>query len=366
MRKDQTRVEAGVRRGVFLPLLLLLLLLSGCAGSAPQRKGGDYRELQWPPLPVPPRITWVKEIRDFHDVGISKGFWQRAAELLTGEPDPRIGKPYGVFVDAKERLFIADVGLAVVHVMDLEKKKYSVIGGSNPALRTPIAVTGDDKDNIYITDAGAGTIYRYPLSGGSLQPFNVTPLDRPTGIAFNPNNRLIYVSDTVSHQVVVFDLSGNERYRIGGRGTSPGQFNYPTDLFVDAAGRLYVTDALNSRIQIFTASGTLLKYFGRAGDTVGNFARPKGVAVDSDGHIYVCDALFDAVQIFNDTGRVLLDFGTHGSNPGQFWMPAGIFIGKGDLIYVADSYNRRVQVFRYLKVDDPQQGAPAKAPGERK
>ena len=366
MRRNHTRVEAGGLRSVFLPLLILMLLLSGCAGSTPQLKGGDYRELQWPPLPVPPRITWVKEIRDFHDVGISKGFWQRAAELLTGEADPRIGKPYGVFVDAKQRLFIADVGLAVVHMMDMETKKYSVIGGGDPQLRTPIAVTGDDRENIYITDAGAGTIYRYPLSGGKLQRFNVGALDRPTGIVFNPNNRLLYVSDTASHQVVVFDLSGTERYRIGGRGTAPGQFNYPTDLFVDAAGRLYVTDALNSRIQIFSASGTHLRQFGRAGDTVGNFARPKGVAVDSDGHVYVCDALFDAVQIFNESGQVLLDFGTHGSNPGQFWMPAGIFIGKGDLIYVADSYNRRVQVFRYLKVDDPLQGAPAKAPGEPK
>lgn len=366
MRKKPTRVDAGVRCSGIFPLLILVLFLSGCAGSAPQRKGGDYRELQWPPLPVPPRITWVKEIRDFHDVGINKGFWQRAAELLTGEADPRIGKPYGVYVDAKERMFIADVGLAVVHVMDQEKKKYSVIGGGDPQLRTPIAVTGDDQDNIYITDAGAGTIYRYAMSGGKLHPFNATGLERPTGIVFNPNNRLLYVSDTASHQVVVFDLTGSERYRIGGRGTAPGQFNYPTDLFVDAAGTLYVTDALNSRIQLFSASGTHLRQFGRAGDTSGNFARPKGVAVDSDGHIYVCDALFDAVQIFNQKGQVLLDFGTHGSNPGQFWMPAGIFIGKGDLIYVADSYNRRVQVFKYLKVDDPQSGAPAKAPGEPK
>ena len=350
---------------IFFPLLVLLLL-SGCAGSAPQRRGGDYRELQWPALPTPPRITWVKEIRDFEDAGISKGFWQRALELLTGEPDQRIGKPYGVYVDQKERIFVADVGLALVHIMDTDKKSYTVIGGGSPALRTPIAVTGDDRDNIYVSDAGAGVVYRYALSGGKLERFNLTALDRPTGLAFNPNNRFIYVSDTASHQIVVYDLSGSERYRIGGRGTGAGQFNYPTDLFVDASGRLYVTDALNSRIQIFTANGHFLKQFGRAGDTSGSFARPKGVAVDSAGHIYVCDALFDAVQIFNDNGRVLLDFGSHGSNPGQFWMPAGIFIGKGDLIYVADSYNRRLQVFRYLRVDDPQAGAPLPAPGESK
>lgn len=366
MTREHRRVEARLWRSVLFPILFLAVSLSGCAGNASQRKEGAFKELQWPSLPTPPRIAWVKEIRDFEDAGIGKTFWQRASEFLTGEADRRIGKPYGVYVDAKERIFIADVGFAVVHLMDVGKKKYTVIGGGEPPLRTPIAVAGDDEDNVYVTDAGAGIIYRYAIGRGKLERFNLTQLDRPTGIAFNPNNRLIYVSDTASHQVVVIDLAGNERYRIGGRGTGAGLFNYPTDLFVDGSGRLYVTDALNSRIQIFSANGQFLRQFGRAGDTVGSFARPKGVAVDSDGHIYVSDALFDAVQIFNDNGRVLLDFGTHGSDPGQFWMPAGIHITKNDLIYVADSYNRRIQVFRYLRVEDPQQGAQQPAPGERK
>lgn len=335
---------------------LFFTSLAACSdiSLATRRAPPPDRELQWPPLPMPSRITWVREIGSYRDLGVTKGFWQRVVDFVAGEVDAGFGKPYGVYVDDRDRIFIVDVGHSVVHVMDQPEKLYSVIGaGKVPAFRTPIAVTEDDSDNVYITDAGTGIVYRYALKERKLERFTKFLMARPTGIAFNKQNRLFYVSDTGSHQVVVIDMSGNERMRIGTRGTGPGQFNYPTDLVVDKDGWLYVTDALNARIQIFSPQGRFKSSFGKPGDTPGSFAKPKGVAVDSDGHIYVCDSMFDAVQIFNQDGRLLLDFGTHGAKTGQFWMPSGLFIDRNDFIYVSDSYNRRVQVFKYLKVDEP-------------
>ncbi|HBA90084.1 MAG TPA: 6-bladed beta-propeller [Geobacter sp.] len=333
-----------------------LTSLAGCSDiSLATRRGPQPdRELQWPPLPMPSRITWVREIGNYRDLGIAKGFWQRVVDFVAGEANAGFGKPYGVFVDDRDRVFIVDVGLGLIHVMDQPEKLYSVIGaGKVPAFRTPIAVTEDDGNNLYITDAGTGIVYRYGLESKKLERFSKFLMERPTGITFNRQNRLLYVSDTASHQVVVIDMNGNERMRIGTRGTGPGQFNYPTDLVVDKEGALYVTDALNARVQIFSPQGRFKSSIGKPGDTPGSFAKPKGVAVDSDGHIYVCDAMFDAVQIFDQAGRVLLDFGSHGAGAGQFWMPSGLFIDKNDFIYVSDSYNRRIQVFKYLKVDEP-------------
>lgn len=331
-------------------LVLVTLSITACATSTTFRQGAPNRELQWPPLPYQTRVEWVKTIENYQDAGITKSFWKKIVEFVVGKEDMHIGKPYGVLCDDHERLFVVDVGLALVHVMDVKENTYYVIGGGDERIfRSPIGITEDDNENVYITDSAAGTVYRYSIREKTLRPFTSYKLGRPTGIAFNRNNRLLYVTDTASHQVIVMDLSGVERYRIGGRGDAPGLFNYPTDLFIDKQGRLYVTDALNSRIQIFSAEGALLKAFGKAGDKGGSFAKPKGVAVDSEGHIYVCDALFDAVQIFDDTGRFLLDFGGNGVNAGQFWMPSGLYIDKSDYIFVADTYNRRVQVFRYLK-----------------
>ena len=347
---SKPRFPAG--RWRILCLVALTLALAACAGPG-ARSQAPQRELLWPPLPMEPRIQWVREIHDHNDLGIGKGFWKRLGDLLSGSSDTRIGKPYGVFMDDQERLFVVDVGFAMVHVMDLKNKRYSIIGeGEQDVFRTPIAATEDEEGNLYVTDSGTGLVQRYNLNDKTLRPLNQVKLERPTGIAFNRNNKLLYVTDTGAHQVVILDLSGRERFRIGARGEAPGQFNYPTDLFIDNQGRLYVTDVLNSRIQIFSAAGAHLKSFGQAGNKAGRFAKPKGVAVDSEGHIYVCDALLDSVQIFDDMGRLLLDFGRTGADAGEFWMPSGIHIDGKNYIYVADAYNRRVQVFKYLRLGE--------------
>jgi DNA-binding beta-propeller fold protein YncE len=341
-KKMQTRRSP---LGGIIMMVLVSALLAACAGPAVQAK----REIYWPPPPLPPQVAWVSEIGDYHDAGISRGFWRRVADFFVGEKDQHIGRSYGIYVDEHERLFIVDTVYGVVHVMDGRENTYEVIGQKEgaPVFKNPIAITGDEAGNVYITDSVGGVVYRHNLKEGILTSF-IQSLERPTGIAFNRNNRLLYVSDTVNDQVAVYDLKGNERFRIGRPGTAPGQFNHPTDLFIDRQGTLYVTDPLNARIQIFSPEGRYQRTFGRPGDSGGDFSKPKGVAVDSAGYIYVVDALLDVVQVYDPSGRFWLDFGETGSGAGQFWLPSGMYIDARDRIYVSDTYNRRVQVFRRI------------------
>lgn len=340
------------RAGISLVLILLLLIplvLSGCAAvNAP----GDLaaQDIFWPPAPFEPRIQWVGKIHNRQDAGIRKSFWKKMAELIVGEEKDGISKPYGIYVDSQKRLFIADTGRGIVHEFNIQDNEYVLIGNHGKRVfQAPIALTGDDAGNLYITDSAAGTVFRYSVHDKKLTEFIVDKLAHPTGIVFHSKKRLLYITDTASHQIVIFDLQGMERFRIGGRGEGPGYFNYPTDLCMDSGGDLYVTDALNSRIQVFSTEGKFLRMFGAAGDSAGYFAKPKGIAVDSEGHIYVSDAIQDSVQIFDKSGELMLVFGENGNGPGQFWMPSGVFISSNDTIYVADSYNQRIQIFRYLK-----------------
>ena len=339
-------------------VLLILIFLGGClCGCGPkssqeviQRPGTD---LVWPASPqAPSRVRWVGEFREWNDTVVHKGLWKRFIEALTGKESRFIVKPYGIHVDRQDRLFIVDVGLRLIHFMDLKSRQYSVIpgDGSEVVLHTPIDLTGDAQGSIYITDSEAKVILRYDLDREVMEQWVTEGLSRPTGIAYNHTNRLIYVVDSGAHQINAFSLEGSEEFRFGSHGADPVQFNYPTALAVDRAGNIVVTDALNARIQIVSSEGMYLHAFGQPGDTSGRFAKPKGVAVDSDGHIYVCDALFDAVQVFDHNGSLLMIFGESGHRPGEFWMPSGIFIDGQDRIYVADSFNQRVQVFQYLKV----------------
>ena len=175
-------------------------------------------------------------------------------------------------------------------------------------------------------------------------------LNQPTGIAFYPAGKQIWVVETASHCITILDESGKKIRSFGSRGAGDGEFNFPTSIWIDDKGFAYVVDALNYRIQIFDKDGKFLNKFGEAGDTAGYFALPKGIATDSYGNIYVTDALFHLVQIFDKQGNFLHSFGSQGREAEKFWMPSGIFIDKQNTIYIADSYNSRIQLFNLANI----------------
>lgn len=342
-------VHRAVRLTARLLCLLLLLVGTGCAAGPSPTRLPVGAGLNWPPPPGEARITWTGEISVPEDLGIGKGFWTRLVELITGEKNTRIVRPYGVYADGEGSIYVTDPGAGIVHLYDTRRGRYLRLRGTAESpLRVPIGVCGDGKGTVYVTDSESGVVFRHTAGDDALHPFITKGLKRPTGLALDPQAGRLYLADSALHQIAVFDLAGHEQFRFGSQGAAPGMFNHPTDLWFDRKGRLLVTDPLNFRVQIFSGvGGYLSSIVGTVGDAAGDFTKPKGVAVDSDGHIYLADALFDAVQIFNEQGQLLLVVGARGSRPGEFWMPAGIFIGADDTIYVADAYNNRVQTFRY-------------------
>jgi DNA-binding beta-propeller fold protein YncE len=259
----------------------------------------------------------------------------------------------------------------------------------------PVGIVGTDPENYWIIDQGGGTIFKIKDNVGEITHFknktykefpslvgicelpnskmlfsdsylnklftflpdkkelnilnDTLMLDRPTGVAYSSVNQEIWVLETNAHRVTVLNEKGQIVKRIGKRGTAPGEFNFPTYIWIDKFGKVFIVDAMNFRVQVFSPDGKVISVFGKAGDASGSFARPRGIATDSDGNIYVADALFNSVQIFDIDGNFLYDFGMQGQDKGRFWMPAGIFIDENDFIYVADTYNSRVQIFKYLK-----------------
>lgn len=335
-------------------LFALFSVLAACAtGGQPTATTVPRSQFSWPLASSPGRVVWVKNITGPDDIGSGAGFWQRMKEVIIGEESIFIERPYGVLRAASGAIYLSDPGRGVVHCLDIVKSAYSVISGQEGApLRSPIGLAEDTAGRIYISDSMSDMVYRFTPKDGSLKPLLQQPLERPTGIAFNPVNNMLYVVDTLASQIIVLDQDGFIQRRIGSHGDGNTGFNRPTDLAIDARGQIYVTDSLNFRITIMTPEGQTLNHFGSPGDTGGSFSRPKGIAVDSVGNIYVNDSLMDAVQVFDQNGALQLMFGRNGSEPGQFSMPSGLFIDRLDQIYVADTYNRRIQIYRYLAGGD--------------
>ena len=337
------------------PLLILILLFSMLAACATgqQTAARPRAGISWPLASAQGRVVWVKNITGPEDVGSGSGFWQRLQDVVIGATNSPIVRPYGVLRSAAGVIYLTDPGRGVVHCLDIPNSTYAIISSRDDApLRSPIGLTEDNSGRIYITDSMAGMVYRFTPKDGTLKPLLTQELERPTGIAFNPVNSMLYVADTLASKIVVMDQNGIIQRRISGRAGGNIGFNRPTDLTIDARGLIYVTDSLNFRITLITPEGQIVSQFGVPGDTGGSFSRPKGIAVDSSGNIYVNDSLMDAVQVFDKNGALQLLFGRNGTGPGQFWLPSGLFIDRLDQIFIADTYNRRIQIFRYLAHSD--------------
>ncbi len=211
----------------------------------------------------------------------------------------------------------------------------------------PIGIAPDGKGGVLVTDAELATVFHLDRDGAPLGRFGDGELQRPTGIARNPVTGTIYVTDTVAHDIKLFDGEGKLLRSIGERGREEGTFNYPTHVsFAD--DRLYVSDSMNFRIQVLNDEGEVEQSFGETGLYLGNLVRPKGVAVGGDGRVYVAESYHDHLLVYDRTGRFLLPIGGTGSAVGQFYQPSGIWTDRQRRVYVADMYNGRVMVFQEL------------------
>ena len=334
--------------GMNFPWLVccLLLLAGGLCPAASSARQPGRTDLIWPRPPAPARIRYVQSITSPQDLGIRRSLWGRAADLFTGQ-DRRalVARPFGVSADREGNLLVADTAANAVLWFDVARRRFQSWEKIGPyRLVSPVAVARHE-NTFYVADSALIVVLGFDIKG-QLRQTLTNRLERPAGLAVVGDQ--IFVTDSGAHQVVVFDTRGRFLRCFGTRGTGPGEFNFPTHIAADSAGRLLVTDSMNNRVQVLDQSGQSLGVIGSAGDGSGHFSRPKGLAVDEHGHVYVADALFDNIQVFDTSGEFLLHFGQAGQEPGEFWMPGGIAVGGGNRLYVADTFNRRVQVFEYI------------------
>ena len=279
--------------------LLLALAPSGYAKKkkkeepAPQQKKSteidhrkiDTSKLVWPLPPDIPRIKFMQEVIGEEKVlplpGQSapkkkKQSWMdRVAGIQTTDSGAVrrdlkhfLGKPYGVSVDSKGRVYVADTFVAAVFVFDFEKHETKLIrNGVEGKFGAIAGVAVDAADRVFVSDTEMRRIGVFSPDWKIETYFGADELKRPTGLAIDEENRLLYVVDTEKQNVAVFDADNFKFLRtVGGPPKSlgdedPGTFSKPTNVAVDKEGDVYVTDTLNNRVQIFDADGKFISMF---------------------------------------------------------------------------------------------------------
>lgn len=257
--------------------------------------------------------------------------------------DSELNNPYGVAVDARGNVYIADDNNQRIRVVNT---------GSNPITVANITIAPGD----IATVAGNGTA-GYAGDGG---PAINAELNNPSGVAVD-NNGNIYIADLYNYLVrkvnasgIISTVVGNGSGAFGGdNGPAVNAGLYPYAVAVDAAGNLYIADTSNERIRAVNMGSTTIAVAGISilpgyiATVAGNGIQgssgngvpagsaelfyPYGLGLDSHGNIYISDTYNREIRVVN-TGTSAITVATITIQPGNMATVAGngTYGGSGD------------------------------------
>lgn len=219
---------------------------------------------------------------------------------------------------------------------------------ADPAFSKPYGVAARN-GKVYVTDTVSRSVAVFDVPRRKLFYMGLrTPgaLVKPSGIALDAQMQ-VYVADVTARQVNVYDNLGLFLRSIG----NADDLERPTGVAVNAAGdRIYVIDRsqnenTNHRVVAYDEKGHKLFVIGERGIREGQFNVPVQGAVAPDGTLYVLDAGNFRVQAFDRDGKFLRAWGKTGNNLGDFVRPRGIAVDNDGNVYVTDSTFGNIQLF---------------------
>jgi DNA-binding beta-propeller fold protein YncE len=207
-----------------------------------------------------------------------------SGKLLKSFGAGMFGYPHGFTVDRDGNLWVSDVN-----------DSDTVLG--MPARNAAGVVLGQEVLKLDQSGKVLMTLGKMGVGGSGTDTF-----DRPTGVAVAASGD-IFVSDGHSPnksnnaRVVKFSKDGRFIKTWGHKGSAPGDFDDPHDIFVGGSlGRVYVADRRNSRIQIFDQDGNFISAWYQ-------FGQPSSVFVGPDDTLYVGAAFRDDSTRRNESAR---------------------------------------------------------------
>lgn len=249
-------------------------------------------------------------------------------------------------------VFVADTQNQRIQVFSkIGDWQYLIRAGSQQDyLKAPCAVTVSRQGNIYVVDSGTSRVAVFDQSGRFLRSFGSHGKGRgefsnPYGVAISSQDE-VYVADTENSRIQVLDSHGQVNKIFGRPGTRPGEFKTPYAIALDAKDNLYTLDYGIPRVQVLDRQGICRLDFGKRGVGGGEFSIPRGITVDVKGRIYIADTLNHRIQIFTPQGEFIESFGSKGRGPKDFWGPESIVVSEEGEVFVLDKGNSRIQVLR--------------------
>ena len=206
--------------------------------------------------------------------------------------------------------------------------------GGLPEFGVAQGVAGDSQDRVYIFQRSPTTeMLIFNSEGKFLSRWGDGQFVLPHGIWMNAKDE-IFVTDTNDHTASKWTLDG-KRLRLWGTPKIPGPqdmpFNRPTKVFQTNDGEMYITDGYGQqRVHHYDNKGELIHSWGEKGTGPGQFALPHDVWVDERDRVLICDRENRRVQIFDRQGKFQSEWANI-QNPMQIYI-------RDSIIYMCHAY----------------------------
>lgn len=235
-----------------------------------------------------------------------------------------LSSPYGVAVDSKGAVYVADTANHVVRKVSGGTINtiaglggllgYSGDGGPavNAQLYNPYAVAVDPAGNVFIADEGNCRIREINVVTGIITTVagtgacgftgdglaTSTALNAPQGIAVDANDNL-FIGDTNNHRVrwvspngIMTTIAGTSSAGFNGDGilATTATLYYPAGTAVDPAGDVLISDQYNGRVRsisAFPALGTSVGNLAFGLTSVGSTSTPQTFSVSALGPVTI-------------------------------------------------------------------------------
>lgn len=214
-----------------------------------------------------------------------------------------------------------------------------------------------DNDNLEVLDEGI-TLKKDPSHILDWELGDSAGEIEATDIAVNTCG-VLYILDAKGHRIITYNPSNKRREYlkgIGGKGSSPGQFNNPEGIAL-SEDTLYVADTGNNRIQAFARINWQIRWIVATADTEahtiqnadsGEF-QPVDIVLDTKGNLFVLDRVNHRILKFDKGGRFK---GTCVESALKDTTPINIALDKAGFLYVLDRAKMKILKFETEGTDN--------------
>ena len=192
------------------------------------------------------------------------------ANVFVELPDGSVGN--GIRFSSKGDMFIADYTNHNVLKVDMSTKQVDVFA-HEPKMNQPNDLAIDNQDRIYASDpnwkAGTGQIWRIDLNGKAT--LLEDKMGTTNGIEVSPDNKMLYVNESVQKKVWAYDLSADGQ--ISNKRLFYEFFDFGMDgMRCDVDGNLYITRYGKGTVVKLSPAGKVLQEINLTGKNASNIA----------------------------------------------------------------------------------------------